>query len=191
MKKLWAILMALLLVGGALAEGAFSLENGVTWGMTEGDVLAIEGTADTEFGTYGGFETLEVEDVAFRGHEADVSYLFVNDALLMVAYELDIEDVDPAALVQQLDGEYGAHVDDKGAAYYSFISRLTGTLYTMQPQVSGIGVNWTLPDGTLATLLTGLKGADDDDITVIYINAGASRWNEDVALSEPAPALED
>lgn len=190
MKKLWAILMALLLVGGALAEGAFSLENGVTWGMTEGDVLAMEGTADTEFANYSGFETLEVDDVAFRGHEADVSYLFVNDALLMVAYELDIEDVDPAALVQQLDGEYGAHVDDKGAAYYSFISRLTGTLYTMQPQVSGIGVNWTLPDGTLATLLTGLKGADDDDITVIYINAGASRWNEDVALSEPAPALD-
>lgn len=190
MKKLLAIVMALLLAGGALAEGAFSLENGVTWGMTEGDVLAIEGTADTEFGTYSGFETLEVEDVAFRGHEADVSYLFVNDALLMAAYELDIEDVDPMALVRQLDGEYGDHVYDKGAAYYNFISRLTGTLYTIQPQVSGIGVNWTLPDGTLATLLTGLK-KDDDDITVIYIDAGAASWNEDVALSEPAPALED
>ena len=190
MKKTLVLTLALALIAvGVWAEAAFRLENGATWGMTQGDVMALEAGSELEYGDLDGMQVLEVDDTAFRGHEADASFLFSGDALAMATYEMDAEDVDPMALIAALDGEYGEHEEDQGLAYYDFISELTGTLYYVQPQTAGIGVRWTLPDGTVAALMVGPNG-DADDVAVVYWNAAGSGALGGTSLSEPAPALE-
>ena len=192
MKKLFvlALALALMLSGSALAE-AFVLENGVAWGMTQGDVLAIEGAGDVEYETVGIAEELDVDDTAFRGAEADADYLFRDDALAAVVYELDAEDVTPQALAEALDGEYGARGAGNEGHFCDLMSALTGRTYAMSAilRTWDFYYDWTGPGGTYVAL-TNRFSNDEDDFYVCFFDEAGLLAGSDAFLSEPAPALE-
>ena len=194
MKRILAIALALLVIGcAALAEDvqSFALENGVAWGMSPSEVLAIEGDTDADYQSIGKGTLLAVDDTAFRGREADAGYVFVNDALAMALFALDAEDADPGALIAEMDAEYGEHRDDRGSAYFNATSHLTGILYTIMPEIRGVGALWVLPDGTQAMVLTDVGyGYEADDVLVAFIDHARLYASKDASLGEPAPALE-
>ena len=194
MKRIIAIALALLLLGcAALGEDAqpFALENGIAWGMSPSEVMAIEGDDIAGYQSIGKGMLLAVDDTAFRGREAGAGYVFVNDALAMALYALDAEDANPEALIAEMDAAYGEHRDDRGSAYFNATSHLTGILYTVMPEIKGVGALWVLPDGTEAMVLTDVGyGYEADDVLVAFIDHAGLYARTDASLGEPAPALE-
>lgn len=117
MKKIVAILLAALMLcmSVACAEAAevFTFRNGLHWGMTPAEVLAVEGRAaadDEEEMSYTAMAIL-LEDLALSKFEADISYLFVDGKLAMLEIdpslwlEYDAEDIE--YLKQALSIVYG------------------------------------------------------------------------------------
>lgn len=119
MKKLFAVLAALCLVlsMAALAEATvFVFRNGVQFGMPQKDVTATEGNAryevDTEH-TEGPvtFTVVEYEDVDVEGIRADVTYMFVEDALAAIRVDYDDKAVSFEAIDKTLTAAYGEGAD--------------------------------------------------------------------------------
>ena len=97
MKKLIALLMALLLCGAAFAQEAeaptFALDNGVHWGMTLEEVLAVYGREEYKFvdETSYTLTTSELKNVPYGTYEeADVVFLFVGGQLAAMEVEPDL-----------------------------------------------------------------------------------------------------
>ena len=97
MKKLIALLMALLLCGAAFAQEAeapaFALDNGVHWGMTLEEVLAVYGREEYKFvdETSYTLTTSELKNVPYGTYEeADVVFLFVGGQLAAMEIEPDL-----------------------------------------------------------------------------------------------------
>lgn len=99
MKKLIAILTALCLMCSAAAfaeqASAFTVKEGVTFGMNQNDLIAALNGAryetDTEH-THGAgiiFTEVEVEDQNVFGVRADVHYLFFNGKLAAIHVDCD------------------------------------------------------------------------------------------------------
>ncbi len=117
MKKLLALLTALCLLTAAAAAfaetpapEAFTLPNGITFGMTRDQVIAAEAGKFFEqdrsrtFAVV--FEELEYDHVTFNGVPADVQYLFVDDALVAVKVQVDTRNVPYAKLMEDLKAQY-------------------------------------------------------------------------------------
>jgi len=118
MKKLFAVLIALCLVlsMAALAEvTVFVFRNGVQFGMPQKDVTATEGDAryevDTEH-TDGPvtFTEVEYENVDVEGIRADVTYMFVEDALAAIRVDyadkaVSFDEIDKAMTAAYGEGE--------------------------------------------------------------------------------------
>lgn len=116
MKKVLAIvtLICVLFVFGAMAEETkkpFEIEPGVTFGMTQQEVITALGTqkykTDKE-GTRGGFTyaEIEVEDTQVNGLQADVHYYFIADKLVAVKVDYD-DNVQNAPVLDALKAAYG------------------------------------------------------------------------------------
>lgn len=193
MKKLMALLLALLLCGAALAEGgAFALREGVAWGMTQEEVLAVEKPADYELESRAaGRQVLEIEDLRFSGAEYDLDYWFVNGALAAAEYEFDLEDIASETLAEALDGQYGPRGAGDNTRLIELLTALTGRDLnrTAELRAGDFYYDWTGADGTYVAL-TNLLSDDGDDISVACFDAATLLNAEDAALSEPAPALE-
>ena len=192
MKRMLVLLLALLLCGVALAEGeGFALENGVAWGMGQGDVLALEGSSDVDYETMGLANVLDVDDAAYRGFEADAKYLFRNGALAAVLYELDAGDVNADALAAALDGEYGGRGACDASRLGDLMSALTGQSRALNAERAGdFYFDWTGPADTCVAL-TNRFSDDGDDLYVCFFDQAAIAALAEAGLGEPAPALGD
>ncbi|MBR6667875.1 MAG: hypothetical protein IKL25_05895 [Clostridia bacterium] len=116
MKKIIAALLAALMLCTCFAcaeESAFTFRNGLHWGMTPDEVLAVEGRTE-----YWDFDELsytasitELEDLMVSKFEADIVYFFVEGKLACVEidpalwHEYDAEDIE--YLKQALSIVYG------------------------------------------------------------------------------------
>ena len=115
MKKLFAVLVALCLVlsMAALAEATvFVFRNGVQFGMPQKDVTATEGNAryevDTEH-TNGpvAFTEVEYENVDIEGVKGDVTYMFIEDALVAIRVDYDDKAVSFDEIDKAMTDAYG------------------------------------------------------------------------------------
>ena len=175
MKKFFAILTALCLLCTAvlaLADEAAApaLRSGVTFGMTPEQVLAAEPSARYEFdreNTRGGvnFVELEYEDVTEDGVPADLTYLFVNNALVAIRLSYDTED-------------YGVSYDRIQAG----LTNAYGASAPLDMAALGLGIYAVdddgIPEGTVevwtAEGMMIILERDRDDIDVTYVDLTAA-----------------
>lgn len=115
MKRFFAVLLSALLLFtcAACAEApGFTFRNGLHWGMSPAEVLAVEGRdeADDEFSTYRTY-TMELEELELSKFEADIGYLFVDGKLAGLEIDPDLwfefDDEDIAYLKEALTIVYG------------------------------------------------------------------------------------
>ncbi|MBR1820272.1 MAG: hypothetical protein IJ769_01475 [Clostridia bacterium] len=193
MKRMIALLLALLLCGAALAEGeAFSLREGVAWGMTPDEVLAIEKPVKYEVESRAaGAQVLEIEDLRLAGAEYDLDYWFVNGALVAMEYEFEAEDIAPNVISDALDANFGGREAGNSGRFAELMSTLTGRDFalTADLRAEDFFFDWTGEDGSYIAL-TNLLSDDRDDISVFHFDASTLLDPAEAALSEPAPALD-
>ena len=175
MKKLFAVLTALCLLCSAafaLADEAAApaLRSGVAFGMTADEVIAAEPSARYEMErehTRGpvDFDELEYEDVTENGMNADLKYLFVDNALAAVQLSFDTEDagVSYARIRDLLAAEYGASAALDTTA-------LGNGIYAVDDdgRPEGAVEAWTV--GSVMIVLEN----DRDDITVTFVDLNAA-----------------
>ena len=194
MKRLITIALALLICGAALAEaGGPGLRAGIAWGMTQEAVLAAEQPADYEVESRaGGAQVLEIEDMELDGVAYDLEYCFVSGVLTAMNCEFDAEDITPQALAERLDGQYGSRGAGDTGRFCALMGALVGGQYALTGELrdGDFFFDWSGPDGTYVALTNRLS-EDGDDIAIFFFDAAALLDAGEVALSEPAPALED
>lgn len=171
MKKLLAILLMLLMGFTACAEEAieaaeepdFTLRNGITWGMSQEEVLQAEGNPRHETDEDDGVKTIEIDDVKQGGARCDVEYAFMDDALFMATFEYDTKDgkVSFDGLKETLAGLYGV----PGAFNDNVKSLLDKDDLDELDNIA----SWTLDNGTDIWLM---EDQDDDSIEVIFVELG-------------------
>lgn len=116
MKKIVAILLAVLMLCGSFAcaeAPAFTFRNGLHWGMTPAEVLAVEGRAAADDESEVSYTAMAIllEDLKLSKFEADITYLFVDGKLAALEIdpslwlEYDAEDIE--YLKQALSIVYG------------------------------------------------------------------------------------
>ena len=118
MKKTLAALMVLCLMFStmALAETpAFTLRNGITFGMDMDQVMSAEPSGryeiDREATRIGiDFYELEYEHVMENNVPVDLKYLFADNALVAVCMNYETWDISYAQLTEELTAKYGASV---------------------------------------------------------------------------------
>ena len=116
MKRIVAILLAALMLCGSFAcaeAPAFTFRNGLHWGMTPAEVLAVEGRAAADYEVEMSYTAMAMllEDLKLSKFEAVITYLFVDGKLAMLDIEpslwleYDAEDIE--YLKQALSIVYG------------------------------------------------------------------------------------
>lgn len=94
MKKIVAILLAALMLCGcmACAEEVFTFRNGLRWGLTPAEVLAVEGRAEYEESAQSSYTctVTTLDDLTVSKFEAEIVYLFVDNGLACLEIEPDL-----------------------------------------------------------------------------------------------------
>lgn len=164
MKRIPVILLLLALAFTACAEedADFTFREGIAWGMSREEVLAVEGASrfdSDEDGVY----TLEFDDIEQNGVRCDVEYAFMDDALFMASFEYDTEDVPVTydALLASLTESYGA----PGEMNDDIKALLDDDDLEELDAISG----WVLENGTRAWLM---YDSDDESIEIIFADLG-------------------
>lgn len=173
MKKIFSclIILCLLCSAAALAETAsvFTFRNGVSFGMTENEVLAAEGGArfdrDREH-IRGGvvLDELELEHIRENGHDADLHYYFLDGKLAAALIKFD---------------------DDSGLSYDQAKNDLTNTYgpaAALDLNTLGNGVYLLDDDGRLGRRTDAFQAGnvlivlhqDGDDVEVGYFDLTAA-----------------
>ena len=118
-KKLIALLTALCLLASIAAVAAaepaenvpFTINKGITFGMNQNDVAAAEASPvcerDVEHTRVATFDELEFENTDVDGVRADVSYFFMNNALVAARMNFERRDISYDALLAKLTAAYG------------------------------------------------------------------------------------
>ena len=169
MKKLFAILTALcmLLSAAALAEApAFTLRNGITFGLNMDQIMSAEPTRyheiDTEHTRGITFDTLEYENVTENGARADLTYFFVGNELVALRVEHEARDISYDALKTLLTNTYGesAPVD---------LTKLGNGVYAVDDdgRLEARAEAWI--SGQVMIVLE----QDEDDLAVTYVDLSA------------------
>lgn len=149
MKKLVALLMALLLCTGAACAQEFTFRNGLHWGMTSDEVLAAEGRASyDDIGSFGSITTAYLlTDISISKFNAAGAYLFVDDQLAGVLIDpymmVDNNEDDIEYLLNALTTVYGAPANIPVPPTVQAVFDLAGyePLYVWQPAAdSYIGI---------------------------------------------------
>jgi len=111
MKRMAALTLALLIMvcAGGKAAG-FSFRNGVTWGMSRGEVLTAEGQPRYESERENGLDVIEIDRAEQWGADCALEYLFYRDNLVMGRLEYDTrsDSVSVEKLIATLTERYGA-----------------------------------------------------------------------------------
>ena len=173
MKKIFAMLTVLCLLcsTAALAENAapFTFRNGISFGMTENEVLAAEGNVRFERDREhirGGlmFDELEIEHIQENAHSADLHYFFLEGKLAAARIEFD---------------------DDWGLSYDEVLNELTsayGAAAALDLNTLGNGIYLLDDDGRLGRRTDAFQAGnalivlhqDGDDLEVGYFDLTAS-----------------
>ena len=191
MKKLIAIMLALLFCGAALAEGAFP--EGIAWGMSPDEVVALEGEDACErFPVEDGMEIVTRAGVSvepFGGVEANLNCVFRADQLALCGYGFDSSDLDVDGALAALTGLYGEPTDSDFANMMELRSLLMGVPDESVDEGLEEGAfyaGWTLEDG-IYLILTDNYGS----VEVAWFETNLSHALAGGGLGEPAPALDD
>lgn len=196
MKRLLVFVLALMLAGAALGEGAaFPFDESISWGMASFEVQAALGdSADAQWQSMeAGMELISVDDASFEGVEADALFMFKNGMLVMVGYVLEREDAAPEDVKAALDARFGDHADGGAEAYMKAMQQLTGIMYYMPPNLEETFVNWALPDGCHVLLGESMDlngGTDVEEFAIICYDDATIENASSASLSEPAPAFD-
>ena len=187
MRRILAIVLALLLCGAAMAEGTgFAFRNGITWGMTEDEVLAAEGGAEHQRNEMEpGLSLIVIEDDMTTGAKGDVNYVFMNGALVMDGYYYHTGDISADELSAALSEKYGEPAPADIPRFLAVMTALHGETPPDLPE-GALFWNWTLEDGTYIVLTTSWD-TDMDELSLGYIDEAAILAGQSV--SEPAPAM--
>ncbi len=176
MKKIMAIVLALLLVGcAALAEAAaqdagFVFRNGITWGMTPEQVAAAENNPDADAYDDEALCFMKFEDVeALAGLEGDANYIFLNHALVVCGYQFDVVNADLETVLAAMTAEYGEPTDSDPAA----LNAMLGNLYDSTDELAddAFFAGWTLPDGTYVGMTDSFGDIEVAFLDVAVLNA--------------------
>ena len=172
MKKVIATLMVLVMMAAAgvaalAEENTFSFREGVTFGMKMDQVIAAE-TGRYEIDkerTHGpvDFDELEYENILVDGKPADLTYLFINDALvaIRVSFEERAVTFDQAkADLAAISGET-APVD---------LNKLGNGIYAVDDDGRLEAKAEEIVSGNLMIILE----ADEDDVDVTFIDLSAA-----------------
>lgn len=184
MKKLIAVLTVLCLLCAsfaALAEAPatevqpeFTFGNGIKFGMSMAEVTAIAGTpneTDNEdikgLVTFYELEYKQVPDPMLDNTPVDTSFLFVNDMLVAIRFDLDTKSVAyekvQAALAEATKSE-GTMLD---------MALLGNAIYAVDddgtPELNSL--NYVDPIFNVVVVLELDKEGDDVDITILDMNA--------------------
>ncbi|MBR0463909.1 MAG: hypothetical protein IJJ23_05940 [Clostridia bacterium] len=172
MRKLIAVMISLcLLCGAAAAAGQtpFTVRNGVAFGMVMDDVIATESVPyqEIENETTRGpvtFVELEYEDITENGLQADLKYMFVDDALAAVVFSYDEEDagVSYDVVRESLVGQYG-----ESSALD--LALLGNGVYALDDhgRLEGQTEAWTIGDVMI------VLERDEDDFDVAFVDLAA------------------
>ena len=159
MRRFLALLLAVIcLVSAAAAEADWRFEmDGAQWGMAGADIALLMGVSveeiipmrvsgDENDAVQVPLDLLDVWDREIYGCDADVSYVFADDELRMLVYDMvpDADDVD--AVRAGLTAEYGEPQQEFERLYGVMDAFIPG-MYT-EDSFAGADC-WELPDGTL------------------------------------------
>lgn len=169
MKRIFALMLALMLCCGALCEeftedmmdmhapllqigrdafpaNFFSIY-GMTWGEKLSGVQILQGSPDNEWSD-GRWRELSYGEVSVSNFVADIQMFgFVDEQLRMVAYAFEYADEATARyLTEALAWKYGATLEPDEDRMFSLIEPLMGLSRSeFMPHIMG---NWALEDGT-------------------------------------------
>ena len=114
MKRIIAAIMLVMFIisGSSFAEEEiFTFRDGVSWGMSNNDVVNIEGTK--KYSSYGSdyygtnnFMSIEYANVKAAGEDATLSYNFLNDALVSIIVLFN-DNANTDSVVNALTTKYG------------------------------------------------------------------------------------
>lgn len=170
MKKLFCLLLALLLCMSAVAEmadssenvtpanAAFVLRNGITWGASPEAVQAAEGAVDD---LYEGTPWMQLYyySVSVSNYKADLSYIFREEQLVCIGYDFfalaernRLPEEDYLYMTEALSSKYG---ESLGTADTQRVRELMNTLSPIEDEwiISLYGA-WELEDGTYIAALS-------------------------------------
>ena len=173
MKKIFALMTVLCLLcsAAALAETAapFSFRNGITFGMTENEVIAAEGNIRCEHDRErirGGalFDELEFEHILENGKDADLHCFFLDGRL--VAARIDF------------DGDWGPSYDE----VKNSLTAAYGEASALDLNALGNGIYLLDDDGRLGRRTDAFQAGnalivlhqDGDDLEVGYFDLTAA-----------------
>ena len=153
----------------AVPAGAFSFRNGVTWNMSREQVRATESIdlTDRSNGSWSILYPLQRVDVS--RYQADLVYMFENDALKMITY--DFGNTGSAAdflyLAGALDSVYGEHTEPDASVVVGIMDRIYPGYYTTD-RIHNIR-GWISGEDTWIYLYYYAEKA----YGILYVNAGA------------------
>ena len=174
MKKTLAALMVLCLMFStmALAETpAFTLRNGITFGMDMDQVMSAEPSGryeiDREATRIGiDFYELEYEHVMENNVPVDLKYLFADNALVAVCMNYETWDISYAQLTEELTAKYGASVAVD-------MKTLGKGIYAVDDDGRFEGRAEAIISGNVMIIIE----ADEEDVNVIYVDLNAAYIN--------------
>ena len=148
-------------------EAVFTFRNGVTFGMKMDDVISAESSMFYEIDkerTRGPvtFMELEYEKVTENNVRADLSYLFVDDALVAIRVDYETRDISYAQLKAALTAEYGETAQLDRAV-------LGNGIYAVDDDGRPEYRSEAIVSGNLVIVLE----LDEDDIDVTYVDLSA------------------
>ena len=168
----------------AAVEETFSLRDGITWGQSLEQVLALEGSPACErltdqFRYREGVEVCAIDGVAVAGVTGELMLILDNDSLVVCGYALSAQDVPMDALVAALESKYGPAQPMDLRTMNAALAALYGGDPAGTYSSATSGSEWTLPDGTYITLAEYSSGI----LELVYYDAPT-------LLAEPvAPAI--
>ncbi len=155
-------------ISAAGTGGGFSFRGGVRWGMTRDLVKALEtvelvGRENGEWSIL--YPTVKVD---VSRYQADLTYMFLNDQLKMIAYNFGAAgtEADFQYLTGALDSVYGDHVEPDAAMIFGFWNQIYPGSYSLENIRQARG--WTAGEDTMICLYYYAKDAYE----ILYIRAG-------------------
>ena len=180
MKKLIAVLAVLCLLCASVAalaeapaaEEPVAFANGIKFGMDQNDVIAIEGVPhDMDYDHTAGavvFSKLEyknVPDTLFDGAAVDKKYLFVDDKLVAICFDIEVRSIAYEKVLEAV-----AAKGELGELDYGILGN---GIYAIDddgtPEANMVSYTDTVHNILIIVELD--KDGDDIDVTILDMNA--------------------
>lgn len=164
MKKVFALLMIaviLVLSLSAVAEQqaeSFIFRNGITWGMSTGEVFAQEGEGEKGESPAPETEIVRYPEIKISKYMSSLYFTFMRGGLRACAYVLDDADQDTFGYLSKVyDGKYGTGTEADEAERVSVMTSVLNMPESSLLQMDAPAIRkWELADGTQIWLYCGL-----------------------------------